>query len=147
MKTPFEAKRILNNAFNLPNDVILWDILPIMDKEIISVYFESKDSIWEQGIWLMTDMGIEVNDQRASSIVLWYGKTPSKVDICCHTNNGYLNLYNVWDKGNGMNSQSHSSGMIIEELANGRRYKCNDIGFETNFNKLVFRVEKAVSEI
>jgi hypothetical protein len=26
--------------------------------------------------------------------------------------------------------------------ADGRRYRCNDIGFDTNFDKLVFRIQK-----
>lgn len=142
MKKSIKPKRTINKAFNLSYEVILWDVFPIQNNDLISVYFESKNSTWEQGVWLMTDVEIEVNDQKAPSIVLWYGKTPKKVDLRCHTKDGYLNIYNVWDRGNGMNSQSHSSGMIIEDISNGRRYKCNDIGFETSFDKLVFRIEK-----
>jgi hypothetical protein len=33
--------------------------------------------------------------------------------------------------------------MLVEELPNGRRYCCNDIGFDTDFSKLIFRLEKA----
>jgi hypothetical protein len=35
-----------------------------------------------------------------------------------------------------------SSGMLIEEMPSGRRYRCNGIGFDTHFDKLVFRIEK-----
>jgi len=142
MNQKFGGQRILNKSFNLVNDVVLWDIFPIRDKESITVFFESQNSTWAQGIWLMTDMGIECNSQKSSSIVLWFGKAPMKVEILCHTNDGKLNVYNVWDRGFGINSQFFSSGMLIEELENGRRYRCNDIGFDTNFDKLVFWIER-----
>jgi hypothetical protein len=134
------GQRIVNKSFSLSVDVVLWDIFPIRDKELITVYFESQNSPWTQGIWFMTDMGIECNAQKSSSIVLWYGKVPSRVEILCHTNDGKLNIYNVWDRGFGMNSQFETSGMLLEELENGRRYRCNDFGFDAKFDKLVFRI-------
>jgi hypothetical protein len=33
--------------------------------------------------------------------------------------------------------------MLVDELPSGRRYRCNDFGFDTAFDKLVFRVERA----
>jgi hypothetical protein len=32
--------------------------------------------------------------------------------------------------------------MRVEELERARRYRCNDIGFDTAFDKLVFRIER-----
>jgi hypothetical protein len=31
--------------------------------------------------------------------------------------------------------------MLVEEIPNGKRFRCNDIGFATNFDKIVFRIE------
>ena len=57
---------------------------------------------------------------------------------------GSLVLYNIWDSGRGhrpFESQSHTSGMLVETLPDGsRRYSCNDIGLEPDFSRLVFRV-------
>jgi hypothetical protein len=39
---------------------------------------------------------------------------------------------------------NEKSGMRIDELPNGRRYYCNEIGFETEFDRLIF-VWKIVS--
>jgi hypothetical protein len=40
-----------------------------------------------------------------------------------------------------MESQALSSGMKIENVTGGRRYGCNDLGFDTAFDKLVFRLQ------
>jgi hypothetical protein len=32
--------------------------------------------------------------------------------------------------------------MLIEPIANGMRYRCNDIGYDPKFDKLIFRVER-----
>lgn len=48
----------------------------------------------------------------------------------------------MWDKGKGPDSQSHTSGMLLEEQGKLLTYYCNDIGFETNFDKLIFSIEK-----
>lgn len=79
-----------------------------------------------------------------STQVFLYGKilAPQVVICKCHTSDGYLSIYNIWDKGKGRQSQSYSSGMLLEERNNIFTYKCNDIGFDTDFNDLVFSIEK-----
>jgi hypothetical protein len=129
------AKRGIQN-------VVKWDILPVLNDEIISVVAEEINSEWRQGIWLRTDRGLEVNAEVCLSVVLWYDTAPKEVFCRCLTSDGCLSVYNIWDKGDGRNSQAWSSGMLIEELPNGRRYRCNDIGFNTRFDKLVVRIER-----
>jgi len=55
---------------------------------------------------------------------------------------GLLSFYNIWDDGDGRESQAHTSGMIVEQKNKVLIYHCNDYGFETDFNKLVFSIEK-----
>lgn len=135
-------ERIYNSSFNKQLGVVLWDVFPIVDGEKLMVTFESKNSDWSQGIWLMSDRGLEVDGIRNKSLLLWYETAPMIVDVVCYTKNCLLSVYNVWDRGFGKNSQAQSSGMLVEELVNGRRYKCNDIGFDTKFDKLIFRIER-----
>jgi len=138
--------RIYNSAFRERgrDDVVKWDIFPIVDGELIRVIIEDTNSSWRQGIRLQTDKGIIVNNQMSGVIVLWTDTLPTEVVICCKTENGCLSIYNVWDSHRGLNieSQKLSSGMLIEQYENGRRYFCNDIGFDTNFDKLIFRIER-----
>ena len=71
----------------------------------------------------MSDRGLEVEGIRNKSFVLWYEMAPKNIEVICFTKNGLLSIYNIWDRGFGENSLSHSSGMLVEELTNGRRYK------------------------
>ena len=139
------GKRIYNKAFGENSDILLWDVFPINNEDVMILSFESKNSDFMQGVWLMCDEGIEVNGTLGKSIMLWYETAPKTVTLKCYTKNGFVNIYNIWDRGHGPNSQSHTSGMIVEETPTGRRYRCNDIGFATNFDKLVFTLEKQVS--
>lgn len=125
------------------SDVVLWDVLRIPSQARIQLVFESVNSDWRQGVRLTTDSGLLVNGMRGKSVVLWQDTAPSVVDCECSTKDGRLHIYNIWDSGRGYGSESqrHSSGMLVEEILGGRRYRCNDIGFEgAAFDKLVFSV-------
>jgi hypothetical protein len=139
------GERVLSNAFKDigRGDVVKIEAFSIHDGESLRLTFESVNSPWRQGVWMKTDSYVVVNGQRCPSIELWQGVAPNEIVIECHTYNGCLQLYNIWDKGNGRDSQSWTAGMLVDELPNGRRYRCNDIGFDTHFDKLIFRIERA----
>ena len=141
------VERVMNAAFvekKGRTDVVKIEVFPIHDGELLKLTFESVQSPWRHGVWLKADEPLIVNKERCPSVELWQDTAPREVLIECHTRNGWLHLYNIWDKGSGQASQLWSSGMLVEELPNGRRYRCNDIGFDTTFEKLVFRVERVV---
>jgi hypothetical protein len=145
MSKPEAGKqRIFNKEFAKLGvaGVIVWDIFPVSNGELVFVVFEEANSPWRQGIWLKTDRGIEVDNELCPSVLLWFDTAPREVQCRCFSNDGCLSVYNVWDRGLGKNSLSWSSGMLVEEVGNGRRYRCNDIGFDTRFDKLILRVER-----
>ncbi|TVQ61906.1 MAG: hypothetical protein EA379_05695 [Phycisphaerales bacterium] len=146
-KRDLPLERIYSNAFKERgrDDVVKIDLFPVSDGELLTLTFESTDSPWRQGAWLKTDMGLIINEQECPSAVLWQDNAPKEVLIECRTKNGCMHVYNMWDRGLGPSSLAWSSGMLVEDLPNGRRYRCNDIGFETNFSKLVFRIERGSS--
>jgi len=120
-------------------------VFHVNDGELLRLTFESVNSTWRQGVWLKTDDHLVVNQHQCPSLELWQDTAPREVLIECHTKNGRLHLYNTWDSGRGlgMESQSWSSGMLVDELPNGgKRYCCNDIGLDTSFSKLIFRIER-----
>jgi hypothetical protein len=143
-KVQIGKERIFNKEFAKRGvaGVIAWDIFPVINRELIFVVFEHANSSWRQGIWLKTDLGIETNNELCPSVVLWFDTAPREISCRCLTNDNCLSIYNVWDKGKGRESQAWSAGMLVEEVPNGRRYKCNDVGFETQFDKLVVRIER-----
>jgi hypothetical protein len=144
MKAKLPGDRTMNSAFKEKGrlDVVTIDVFEIDDGDLIKLSFESTMSPWRQGVWLKTDECMVINQQQCPSAQLWQDTATTEVLIECHTIDKRLHLYNIWDKGKGYESQSWTSGMLVEELSNGRRYRCNDIGFDTDFTKLVFRIER-----
>jgi hypothetical protein len=138
-------ERLMSKAFPGRDDVIRWEIIEVEDGERLRLTFESKNSEFMQGIWLWCDKGISINDDMQPSVYLWYSEQPDYWEFTCHSDNGFLSFYNVWDRGLGPNSQGHTSGMLKEDLPHGKRYHCNDSGFETAFDKLVFRIERTTN--
>ena len=138
----FPDQRLMNSEFKKRGreDVVMIDAFPIRDGDLLKLSFESINSPRQQGVWLKTDDGLVVNQQQSPSIQLWQHSAPQEVLIECHTRTGCLLLYNIWDAGHGPESQSFTSGMLVEELPSGRRYRCNDFGFDPSFDRLVFRL-------
>lgn len=128
-------------------EVVKIEALAVEPGQTITLSFEQVQSPWRQGVWLATEGMLEVGDSKAAQFVLWADTAPPEVQIRCEQTDGLLRFYNVWDSGRKrgpFESQSHTSGMVVEELEDGsRRYGCNDIGLEPDFRKLVFRVSVA----
>jgi hypothetical protein len=143
-KTDLPNKRVFSNAFKEKGrtDVVKIEVFPVRNGDQLILTFESKESPCRQGVWLKSDGSLTVNKMQSPSLQIWEDTAPRQVLLNCHTTDGRIHLYNIWDRGGGYESQTWTSGMLVEEIANGRRYRCNDIGLETNFNKLVFRLER-----
>ena len=141
----YGEKRIYNDEFEGRDNVIMWDVLKIENEQTIKITFMSKHSKNRQGIRLGIDTGegyVEVNEVKSKSIELWEDNAPREFLCKCVSSEGLLSVYNLWDKGKGRQSQLLTSGMIVEQKDNILIYHCNDYGYETNFDKLVFSIEK-----
>jgi len=56
-----------------------------------------------------------------------------------------LGIKNVWDTGNGViQSWYNGSAMVVEEIENGKRYRCNDGHPDNNFDDIVFSIKKII---
>lgn len=149
MEFMFGKERIFNDEFLKVGvrNVIRWDVVDIKEKQELNFEFVSTNSKYTQGIRLAIDVGegfIEVNGVKSREIQLWEDTCPKKAQIRCMSSEGKLSVYNIFNMGperGGVKSQVDSSGMIVECEGNKRIYKCNDAGFETNFEKLVFKIE------
>ena len=55
---------------------------------------------------------------------------------------GLLRIYNIWLSGRfpGHESQSATSGCVVDEVEGDRIYRCNDIRQDAAFDKLVLRL-------
>jgi hypothetical protein len=84
-------------------------------------------------------------DAESPEVVLWRHSAPSPTELrVVASTDGLLRLYNVWEssRGRGRESQSHTSGMVREDVPGGWRYRCNDIGTHPDFTALVFTITR-----
>jgi len=118
---------------------------PLRPGQRLRVVFEEVNAQWRQGMFIATEGSLAVTDVTSRALVLWQDSSPLEVEIDVVDSNGTITLYNVWDSGRNLGrfeSQMHTSGMLVEPLeGHGWRYRCNDIGFDPDFKKLVVRVE------
>ena len=138
-------EKIFNKSFEGRNDVIKWDVIEINNEQLLEIRFISKNSKNRQGIRLAIDVGegyIEINGISNKGMELWQDTAPKEVICKCCSSEGLLSIYNIWDKGKGRQSQLLTSGMLVEEDENTYIYRCNDYGYETSFDKLIFSIEK-----
>lgn len=137
--------RTFCKAFGERTDIVRWDVQQIKQEQILKLEFISKNSPFRQGVRIAIDAGdgiIEVNGQESKAIQIWEDTAPKEVIFKCKSKEGLLSIYNIWDEGRGRQSLSYTSGMILEEVGKKITYKCNDFGYDANFDKLVFSIEK-----
>ncbi|GJI98215.1 hypothetical protein RugamoR57_49330 [Duganella caerulea] len=141
-KFTYPTEKIINSAFlkNGRSDVVKWEALPIPEACSLKLIFENWDKSKRHGVWVGVEGELVVNGFNSASMEIWSDSAPETVLIEVKKSNGIIHLYNIWDSGKGKQSQSYTSGMLIEEIVNGRRYRCNDIGFEEKFDHLTFQI-------
>lgn len=146
----FGKQRITNPNFeNSSTDIILWEVIKVNPNQRMIFRFINTNSPYRQGVHLgfyYNDGEVIINGVSASHYELWEDECPQVFNIECRSKEGYLSLYNVFEMkdytGNLRKiSQIDSCGMILEKNDNIYRYKCNDVGFETSFDKLIFELE------
>ena len=151
-KLPYDLgrKRLYNQNFkNYSEDVILWEVLKIKTIQKLRFKFISTNSIHRQGVRIAIDAGdgeITINGTCSKAFDLWEDTCPNEVVITCNSSEGFLSVYNIFEKFEGWGkgrrySQMAYSGMLLKHHKNTSMYSCNDTGFETQFDKLVFEIE------
>jgi hypothetical protein len=92
-------------------------------------------------------------------MLFWADTTPKEIKLLVHPTKDHVLVYNIWEKvseylvtdehGNPItkkstcvDSKNFGAGMIIEEIENGFRYRCNDWHPDENFDDIVFVIRK-----
>ena len=139
-------QRLYNDSFEGYDNAVLWEVLKIKHEQEMEVEFVSTNSKYLQGIRFAIDVGegyIEGNGVKASEIYLWEDTASKITTLKCISEEGLLSVYNAFYEGPGTGGtaeQCDSCAMLVEEKDNTFTYRCNDAGFVTNFDKLVFRI-------
>lgn len=122
--------------------IITWAVINFTANQRFELKFLSMNSEWRQGVWLCASDGIEMYDERYKSVNLWLDNSPPSVVFRPYSEFGVFHFYNIWENENGRGSQSHSSGMLMEEQSETMIFNCKDIDTESNleFSKLRFSI-------
>jgi hypothetical protein len=78
-------------------------------------------------------------------LCLWLDKPFQPVELVCHTQDGHVHVWNVWNNGNlrhAIHGRLNGAAMIVEEIDDGFRYRCNDGYPDDDFDDIVFRIER-----
>lgn len=134
-----QGEPILFDGYRL----VSMDLFPIASDAVYRVTFESSNSSWRQGVGLQTRGEVKVNSQALKQgAVFWQDTAPTTVEFRVRTKHPFIGVYNVWDSGFGLlESRKDNAAMIVDEVPNGRRYRCSDGGLELDFTNIVFRIE------
>jgi hypothetical protein len=124
----------------------LMDRFPVGPDAIITLTFESTASANRQGVRLDTKGHFIVDGRSVGrKMVLWSDTAPAEVSIHVRGVSSDVEVYNVWDHGDGVIHAGHNgAAMVVEEIVEGRRYRCNDGEPDDDLDDLVFAITKAV---
>ncbi|UPG84325.1 hypothetical protein L2Y94_13340 [Luteibacter aegosomatis] len=121
-------------------DVVKWDVISVSDRQSIRILVDAVTPLRPQGLWLRCDEGIEVAGERKEQTVLMFHDAPHEVEMVCHSGNGLLSLYNVWEDNKQRRSQLRMTGMKKRPIEGGYQYQCTDTGPEADFSRFVFKL-------
>jgi len=95
----------------------------------------------------VSDCGLFIDDKfhRKGATIIYDPQNP-ECTLACLTREGMLWVWSVWDyRPQGVRavlSQRMYSGMLVEELPTGFRYRCNEGRDDDDYDDLIFRIER-----
>lgn len=138
--------------------LVLADKFPVANGDRLRICIESTNSEWPQGMSVDITGSCEVKGKvwkkgKGVKMIFWADATgidPKNIEITVFTETGYVWIQNHWEMTNHLGTKSidsghHGAAMIVEEIAGGRRYRCNDGHPDDNFDDIVFTVRKATA--
>ncbi len=128
----------------------LVDKFPVADDDTIIIIFEKTNSNWKQGVSIDITgkceyMGKLFEKGKGVNMIFWEDTSPKQTELRIFTKKGFVWIKNIWDTGNGTVESWHGgAAMIVEEIENGRRYRCNDGHPDEDFDDIIFTIQRVV---
>jgi hypothetical protein len=127
--------------------LVMVDFFPTQGAKKLRLVFEQCNAEWRQGasLRIRKEGEILMNGQSVKHAVCWQDTAPQVVDFEVTKSAPALEVKNVWDVGDGVIESWHNgAAMMIEDLFNGRRYRCNDGFADDDFDDVIFRLERVL---
>lgn len=144
--------------------VVMSDKFPVKEGDTLIVRIEKSNSDCRQGVSIDVTGHCEMNGKifkegKGVNMLFWSDTAPDPITLKVFTQRGFVWVENIWENVNSyvvsgpdgkevkkqstsVESRYHGAAMIVEEIENGRRYKCNDWHPDENFDDIVFTVQK-----
>lgn len=102
--------------------------VPVVDGATVRVLRRQVGSSRPQGLKLALNTGdLEVNGQRAPSVVLWSTTSPDEVALTVRGEGATtLEIWNCWSMGGVDTSWIGNAGMVTKTTATGMILRCSD---------------------
>lgn len=139
-------------------NIVRKDDIPFEDGDRFLISFEKTASEWTQGIELYLFGSIEIENLNVivnNRTVFWETTAPKQVTIKLWQDlskrpqpkklprKGLLGIKNIWDCGDNVtHSWVGGAAMIVEEIENGKRYRCNDGHLDDDFDDIIFTITR-----
>lgn len=137
----------------------LFDKFSISDEDILLISIENTNSQFTQGLALTIEGECEIKGKRYkknryTKVLFWEDSTildPKNIEVKVFTKKNYINIQNIWEQvdyaGNKTTQKAHNgAAMIVEEIDNGKRYRCNDGTPDEDFDDIIFTVQRLKNE-
>lgn len=143
--------------------IIRSDKYQVNDGDIIIASIEKTNSKYRQGFAIDITGHCEYDGTvyrqgKGVRMLFWEDTTPKQIKLKVFTKKGYIRIENIWEQtnkylvgtsANPIEQESKSveywhggAAMTVEEIENGRRYRCNDGQLDENFDDIVFTVQR-----
>jgi len=114
------------------------DRVNVPKKGKIKIIWEKYNNSREQIIQLYDHKGLSIDGETSKLFNIWHVKNKNEVVLDYYSKSGTVIVNNAWEYDGEVNSMIGSAGMIFEDIPNGRRYRCNDVYPDVDFEDLVF---------
>jgi len=139
--------------------IYLTDQFPVKNQDVLVVSVERVDSDYRQGFCIDVTGHCEVNGKlfkegKGIRLLFWDDTVFKDMRIKIFTKKEFVKVYNIWEQKNqylvdgaektscSIESRHNGSAMLIEEIENGRRYRCNDGYPDEDFDDIIFTVQR-----
>lgn len=153
-----------NPVFYNGNRIIRIDKFPIKNEDILIASIEKISSSYRQGLCIDITGYCEFEGQiykqgKGIRMLFWEDTAPKQIILKIFTKIDFVKIYNIWEtisyvtlstptgepfkkEMKRVDYSYNGAAMIVEEIENGRRYRCNDGYPDDDFDDIVFTVQK-----
>ena len=131
----------------------LADKFPVTNGDTLIINIESTKSDHLQGLYIdvtgwVKSRGRIFKKRNGVKLLYWEDTAPKNIHLQVFTKKEFVWVANIWKSENKPIDYGHlGAAMIVEEIPNGRRYRCNDWRPDEDFDDIIFTIERQVDPL